>query len=187
MKKLVAIGMVAVGLATMAQAKDEGFYIGGKVALFKVTADMSASWGGDSISMTGKEDFTGFTVAGGYRFNRNLRCEAEFGFVSKSDMDVMTYMGQFYADFPLTDSPVMPYVNAGVGVLSYKETGFSEGRAPCFSVGAGCAFGITDNLFLDAAYRYYKASTIDVDYGDDITGDMKISAHAFLAGLRLAF
>ena len=196
MRKRIAVVMVALGMVTVVGAQDEtkteaGLYLGGKLTIFNAKAKLSVSSDYGSASATGRENFTGLTAAIGYRVSQQFRCEGEFGYVSKNNVDITTLMGQFYMDFPIANSPVQPYVNVGFGGVWYEEPFtkvYLDGplSGACLNMGAGCAFKVSERLSIDIAYRYFQTSKLKFDV-ESVNCDLTLGASMFMMGATYRF
>lgn len=145
-------------------------------------------------------------VGMGYRFTDYFRGELNLGFLSHDTWDapagpilgsaentVWSGMANVYADLG-TVAGFTPYVGAGAGMV-YSRTkvdvglpfGFSERDDQykfAYSLNAGVAYQMTQNLLLDVGYQYLSAP--DLDYVDVDTFETKsgVDYHQVKVGLR---
>jgi opacity protein-like surface antigen len=116
----------------------------------------------------------------GYQWSEFLRTDARADWSgpyedSAVDLETTTLTGNAYIDIPLTTT-ITPYVGAGVGWGWVDgDGGDDSGLAYSFMVGSG--FALTDNVELDAGYRY-RGISID---GEDPTD------HSITGGIRFKF
>lgn len=181
-----------------------GFYAG---------IEGGANWAQDAdIDGTGLDDsvnyepgWTGGAVVG-YAFGTGLRTEIE-GFYSENNIDDIdtglgfdvgaegeTYnaaaMLNVYYDIYMGDSPFVPFVGGGVGA-SYvnidADTGLGsidEGSWEFAYQGiVGVGYELSENMVLDASYRYFATTDVDVGAGEDLEN----SNHKAVLGLKYFF
>jgi len=201
MKRTMRVACVALAMGTVIYAKgdvakemDMGWYASGKFAYHSVEQKLSSTFVGDYADLSDdekvKQNFVGINVAGGYRFNPYVRGEAELGYASKSDFSWWTVMGQFYADLPIEGSPLKPYANIGLGLMQFTQSGFDAENGMCWNIGIGCSFAMTENLSIDASYRFFQTGAIKSTESYDGVGadyERKIKSNSLLAGVRYAF
>ncbi|MBF0585736.1 porin family protein [Prosthecochloris sp. N3] len=122
----------------------------------------------------------------GYQVND---VDAILDFIDPDDLEVsiLSFMANGYVDLEMADSPVTPYVMAGLGVASVDfdyegGEGFDE-TAFAYQFGAGVGIQATSNVMVDLGYRYFATSDIDIEESDD---SLDIDTHNFMAGVRVA-
>ncbi|MBO4285279.1 MAG: porin family protein [Alphaproteobacteria bacterium] len=126
------------------------------------------------------------------------------------ETSVWSAMVNFYYDFN-TNTNFMPYVGAGLGYahISAKSNVYgtvltntldltekvSKGSF-AWNVGVGASYGLTQNIFLDAGYRYTNYGRVKGSKTTDIIGlgkplhtkgKFKVDSHEALVGLRFVF
>jgi opacity protein-like surface antigen len=107
----------------------------------------------------------------GYQYSDYLRADLRVDWAGmEGDENLTTVLGNMYFDIPM-DTVITPYLGAGAG---YGWS--SDGDGFAFALMAGAEVSLTDNLSLDAGYRYRQ-----VIAGDDP------SDHQALIGLRFKF
>ena len=193
MKKILAT-LVALSLPAVALADEHrGFYIQGDVGHTSVKGkiyDESETAKSFSPRLSAGYDFGDFRVAADYT---HYKSHKESGRISSST----TYnaKAKFQSvgvsaiyDFDL-NSPVKPYVGARVGINrfsyddDYRSVNFHETesiRKTKTGVGvlAGVGYDITENVALDAGYRYNHLGKFD---------GLKVHSHEVSAGVRVKF
>ena len=101
------------------------------------------------------------------------------------------YMFNGYYDLPLPNSPVIPYLNAGLGWTNYEfktpagsGLDYSDtGNSFTWSLGAGLGINLTKNISFDIGYRYIDVNKSE--FGDIM--DVDISGHEGYVGARYIF
>ena len=193
MKKILAT-LVALSLPVVALADEHrGFYIQGDAG----HASVKGKAYGDSVTaksfsprLSGGYDFGDFRVAADYT---HYKSHKESGKISSStNYDAKAKFQSFGVsaiyDFNL-NSPVKPYVGARVGINrfsyddDYRSVNFHETesiRKTKTGVGvlAGVGYDITENVALDAGYRYNHLGKFD---------GLKVHSHEVSAGVRVKF
>ena len=159
-----------------------------------------------TLTLESDAGFAG-TVAMGFRFNPNIRFEAEFGY-QQNDLDRMKYgwesvtlegetwsnslLVNGYIDF-FNNSPITPFVTAGVGgaYVEVNDLKFPGEWGPgydgddtvfAWQVGAGIGYALTPQLTLDIKYRYFATADPEFD-GTEV----EYASHNIYAGIRLNF
>jgi opacity protein-like surface antigen len=131
----------------------------------------------------GGDDDSAFAVGGGagYRFNDNLRTDLRVDWAGDydtggDDLGVTTVLGNIYFDWA-NDSIFTPYVGAGAGYgwASFDNGSDKDGFA--YALQAGVGVDLTDNIVLDAGYRFRDVM---------ISGSDPME-HQFLLGARFEF
>ncbi|WP_138918512.1 outer membrane protein, partial [Nitrospirillum viridazoti] len=202
-----ALGLPATALAQT----NEGYYLG---------AQAGVNWA-DKTDLKGpvytdKADFTTSPtglVEGGYKFGNGVRVGAEIGYGGSTvgditgggpgraggagDLTALTFMAVTYYEFNV-DSPLRPYVGAGIGFGRYKFDGVGDLYTPGLSVetsttaftyqlAAGVAYALSDNLDFTVGYRFM--GTPDTTYEPSNAPKFKAGYqnHSVLVGLRYTF
>ncbi|MDR2350374.1 MAG: outer membrane beta-barrel protein [Deltaproteobacteria bacterium] len=123
-----------------------------------------------------------------------------------ADIGVHTFMANLYYDFRNILTGFTPYVNVGFGVgliHASMQTGSSISYGPttsydtvvygtgqfAWSIGAGVAYALTDNLSVDLGYKYIDAGLGSLTEGlfDEFDLDSSIAVHDVTVGLRYSF
>ena len=193
MKKILAT-LVALSLPAVALADEHrGFYIQGDVGHTSVKGkiyDESETAKSFSPRLSAGYDFGDFRVAADYT---HYKSHKESGRIS----DSTTYdaKAKFQSvgvsaiyDFDL-NSPVKPYVGARVGLNrfsyddDYRRAGYHATETfrktkTGLGVMTGVGYNITQNVALDAGYRYNHWGNFD---------GMKVHTHEVSAGVRVKF
>ena len=204
MKKTLFLAGVASLFAMNVNAADFTPYVGAKLRYVDMSTDVDL---GDTFDVD--DNVMGASVAVGASFkttNGAIRTELEYNrnedaekshtmylngvleFQGNLEIESQSLMLNAYYDFD-TGTKLTPYVGAGVGYSKVKGTMTVEGVSDsiddnnfAWQIGAGAGYAVTENVTIDAGYRY-------VDYGDfskeDITVDT--SAHELYVGARYAF
>lgn len=189
MKKLIAAG-IAAALSASAFAAP-GVYIQGDVGAAKVKAkngDVSGSKSGFSPRVSVGYDFgNNFRTAIDYtHYKQDKYGNGAAGESGKTKFHSIGISGIY--DIPVA-GPVKPYVGGRVGINrvsdKYTETGVgyryeSTYKKTKTGIGAmaGVAYEVTDNLALDAGYRYNYWGKFD---------DAKVHTHEGSVGVRYKF
>jgi opacity protein-like surface antigen len=145
---------------------------------------LRADAGWSFLEWAGGDDDSAFAVGGGagYRFNENMRADLRLDYAGQysvapgADMSVSTVLGNLYFDIP-TNTAFTPYVGAGVGYgwASIDNAKDKDGLA--YGLMAGVGIDLTDNITLDAGYRFRDVMTSGSDPME----------HQILTGLRFEF
>ena len=193
MKKVLAT-LVALSLPAVALADEHrGFYIQGDAGHASVKGKAygeSVTAKGFSPRLSGGYDFGDFRVAADYT---HYKSHKESGRISSSTNYDAKAKFQSFGVSAIYDinlqSPVKPYVGARLGLnrISYSDdfrsTGYHETesfRKTKAGVGvmAGVGYDITQNVALDAGYRYNHWGKFD---------GLKVHSHEVSAGVRVKF
>ena len=191
--KKVLTALVALSISTVALADDSrGFYVQGDVGHSTVKAKTGEDSGkvkGFSPRLSAGYDFGDFRVAADYTHYKNFKLHEEDS-LSSSDYKVKFQSVGVSAiyDFDL-NSPVKPYVGARVGVnrvsfddhfktATYSETETYRKTKTGLGVMAGVGYDVTENVALDAGYRYNHWGKFD---------GLKVHSHEVSAGVRVKF
>ena len=176
MKKYLALalvfGMVAMSYAeTFAIELNKGVYVSAKFGVGDTQTKMiidARSIGGDRERDSEHGTARGGAFAMGYRFSPMFRAEVEGGMYDvKANVDSATmtmFSARGYLDVPIDNVPVVPYLSAGIGTLSFriKDTDVLgdvdwKSSGPSFDAGVGLSYAVVKNFALDASFRYMYA------------------------------
>ena len=125
----------------------------------------------------GDDDAPSAGAGVGYLWNDVLRSDVRFDWSGSyhttiSDFAATTLLGNTYINIDLKLTPITPYTGAGVG-WGWVDTDGGDDSGFTYSLMGGVVFGLSENLALDAGYRFRE---IELD-GPDFT-DHSISAGA---------
>ena len=193
MKKFLAVFSALLALGTCnvsAQAATPYISASGGVAMYTDVNNKPVKAGFNAKGAFGVTmDSNRVEAELGSQFNIDWIVSALFGDVAV--VSASTFFVNGYHDFK--GWVLEPYLTAGVG-YAYVEYGqrsawsLSENydgsrSAFAYQVGAGAALPLSDNLAIDAQYRYFGTSTIN----DEKFGNFSASSHNILTGIRISF
>jgi opacity protein-like surface antigen len=196
---VVGILILLSAAQVWAQAGPQSMYMSGNIG-FGIRPDAT-----DKGPVGGRfENDPAFVINGaiGVELNPMIRIEGEIGyhhntadvpgFIDEFTFGVVSFMGNGYFDIP-TQSPLRPYVGAGLGFaisnLEDEAGGFvadDSDMVAAFQLMAGLGFDISPRATVTFGYRYF--TTTDPDY--NIAGtfiSMDYTSHDFLFGARFRF
>nr|WP_314168881.1 opacity family porin [uncultured Neisseria sp.] len=192
MKKILAT-LVALSLPAVALADDNrGFYVQGDVGHSTLkTSDEGGktSSKGFSPRLSAGYDFGDFRVAADYTHYKTWKDhEQDSSHTLDSKIKLQSVGVSAIYDFDL-NSPVKPYVGARVGLnrfsydddhrsVNVHETESIRKTKTGVGVLAGVGYDITENVALDAGYRYNHWGNFD---------GLKVHTHEVSAGVRVKF
>ncbi|HCC0887942.1 TPA: porin family protein [Salmonella enterica] len=124
----------------------------------------------------------------------------------KNQVQMTTYMVNGYYDFH-NSTPFTPYISAGIGLAHVKlknntvpvgfdinETLSSSKNNFAWGAGIGAKYAVTDNLAIDASYKYINAGKIQLSQnnyaGDEHTSysaETKAASNDFMMGITYSF
>lgn len=162
--------------------------------------------------------FATFRLEAEYSLNQNAKKELNileeyYRYDVSVKMKNFDIMANAYIDFE-TNSWIKPFISAGLGYgrstfeIGANQVDLEDGDSfymlegvvdnptwkdnnLIWSVGGGLAFAVTDNISIDAQYRYLDAGSVKLNvdpYGDHL-GSVKVkdTMHQFMAGVRYTF
>ena len=192
MKKVLAT-LVALSLSAVVLADDNrGFYVQGDVGHSTLKTNDEGgktSSKGFSPRLSAGYDFGDFRVAADYTHYKTLKeHERDPLYTFDAKIKLQSVGVSAIYDFDL-NSPVKPYVGARVGLnrfsydddhrsVNVHETESIRKTKTGVGVLAGVGYDITENVALDAGYRYNHWGNFD---------GMKIHTHEVSAGVRVKF
>ncbi|MCX6179727.1 MAG: acyloxyacyl hydrolase [Chlorobiales bacterium] len=207
MKKSLAVlgAVITAGMLTVPAyaAESPSYYISGNVGPSWYTdINIRDPFTHNRFTVTTDE---GINVMGalGVKWCDNYRVEAEVGYQRNNadrwnddwgshnisgHLSVTSVLANGYYDFMA--GGINPYLTAGigwasVGVNSYDLTNNFESHSVLgYQFGAGVSIPVAKNLDVDARYRYFRTSTVSLDYHG---GDFQVASNSVLIGLRLGF
>ena len=181
------------------QAGPHGLYLSGNIG-FGIRPDASLS--GAPVEIQNDPAFV-INGAIGAELNPMIRVEGEIGlhnntadlspFSNEFTFSMVSFMGNGYFDIP-TNSPLRPYVGAGLGfaVAGVEEevgglTSTDSDLVGAFQLMAGLGFDISPRATLTFGYRYFI--TTDPNFTVAFAGpfEMDYTSHDFLFGARFRF
>jgi opacity protein-like surface antigen len=202
MKRILGlvIGILVLLLAAQvwAQSRPQSLYLSGNLG-FGIRPDSDIS-----ISTFPFENDPAFVINGaiGVELNPMIRAEGEIGFhLNSADQGgtgvdwtfrTISFMGNGYFDIP-TNSPLRPYVGAGLGFALVELEGENFGLTAddsdlvgAFQLMAGVGFDISPRATLTFGYRYF--TTTDPGFNSGFGSfDTEYTSHDFLFGARFRF
>lgn len=163
------------------QSKKSGWLVGANAGVSLLSDVDAASFNFDFNP--------GIFVAGsaGYKFENNIRAEAEIGYRRNSIDNVngrslngklqgLSFMANGYYDFD-TNTKWTPYLGAGIGATYFNisSSGSSaDDIAFSYQAIAGVGYDLTEETTLSVEYRYFGAADIDIgadtDYNSHTVG-----------------
>ena len=192
MKKILAT-LVALSLPAVALADDNrGFYVQGDVGHSTLKTNDEGgktSSKGFSPRLSAGYDFGDFRVAADYTHYKTWKDhEQDSSHTLDSKIKLQSVGISAIYDFDL-NSPVKPYVGARVGLnrfsydddyrrADYHATETFRKTKTGLGVMTGVGYDITQNVALDAGYRYNHWGNFD---------GMKVHTHEVSAGVRVKF
>lgn len=192
MKKVLAT-LVALSLSAVVLADDNrGFYVQGDVGHSTLKTNDEGgktSSKGFSPRLSAGYDFGDFRVAADYTHYKTLKeHERDPLYTFDAKIKLQSVGVSAIYDFDL-NSPVKPYVGARVGLnrfsydddhrsVNVHETESIRKTKTGVGVLAGVGYDITENVALDAGYRYNHWGNFD---------GMKVHTHEVSAGVRVKF
>jgi opacity protein-like surface antigen len=106
----------------------------------------------------------------GYLWNDVLRSDVRLDWSGNyhtniSDFAATTLLGNTYINIDLQLTPITPYAGAGVG-WGWVETDGGDDSGFTYSLMGGAVFGLSENLALDAGYRFREIELEGPDFTD---------------------
>jgi len=186
---LIAACAVAGFLSTPAQAADQYMSIAGGVSWMN-EADLDSGITGTAAigcdyGDTRLEAEMGYQNGSAEYVGANMFSIAAMPRISEVDVDVYTLMANGYYDIDL--GGVDLYAMAGVGVaqvaIDVNDGWYKDNETTlAYQFGAGLAAPVGDGVMLDAKYRYFTTTELDM-LGGGVDG--QVSSHSALLGLRV--
>jgi opacity protein-like surface antigen len=174
-------------------------YLSGNIG-FGIRPDASAT--GISVDIQNDPAFV-INGAIGVELNPMIRVEGEIGFhhntadiaplFSEFTFSMVSFMGNGYFDIP-TQSPLRPYVGAGLGFALagveeevFGATDTDSDLVGAFQLMAGLGFDISPKATLTFGYRYFTTTDPDFFTAFGPPFEMDYTSHDFLFGARFRF
>ena len=197
MKKTLLLAGVASLFAMNVNANELNPYVSAKLRYVDMTSeytepgysfDVDDKVMGASIAVGASIKTNNGAIRAELEYNRNEDAEKTLYSVVKTEVETQSVMLNGYYDID-TGTKLTPYVGGGIGYSKVKGkmsvAGLSDSMDDnnfAWQLGAGVGYAITDNVTVDAGYRY-------ADYGDfskeDVTLDT--TAHELYVGARYTF
>ena len=206
MKKILATTLFLSTVFIASAQAGQGMYVSGNIGMAVATdADVT-----DASPYTGTMQYdSGLALLGavGYGMD-NFRIEGEVGY-QKNDFDSLEIIGykfdlsgdistlsgmcNGYYDFSVGHG-FTPFVTAGIGfaqveINDYSVDGYSEpawnddDTVFAWQVGAGVGYAVSNNMTLEAKYRYFATNKAEFDDGSTL----EFASHNFYVGMRYSF
>jgi len=191
--------VLLIAAQSWAQGHPQNLYASGNIG-FGIRPDASAT----NFPVDIQND-PAFVINGaiGVELNPMIRVEGEIGyhlntadissFSNEFTFSMVSFMANGYFDIP-TNSPLRPYVGAGLGfglANAEEDVGFSTSSdsdmVGAFQLMAGLGFDLNPQVTFTFGYRYF--TTTDPDFFVAFAGpfEMDYSSHDFLFGARFRF
>jgi opacity protein-like surface antigen len=130
-----------------------------------------------------------------------------FSGTTSGQLETWSFMFNLWHDFNFGDSPLHPFVGAGIGfaeanlnfkmvgtgianpygiggtTLSYAGNGEASDWGFAYQVGAGLGYDLGNGMMLSAQYRYFNTGEMDLSLADQIS--VNLESHNFLVGLNV--
>lgn len=173
---IITLALLASPMSIQAQSlqgQPSPFYVAGAVGQ-STFWDVEADGGGDV-----EFDLLAFFISGavGYRFNPNLRTEAEWLFESadiddsSNELEVIRVTASGYYDLAQTNlmglSGIVPYAGGGAGI-AFLEDDFDDSNELTFHVEAGLSMPILDRVDFVPGIRFEYTFLDDDDFDDNL-------------------
>lgn len=203
-KTLLLAGVAACLFAANANAVELKQYVSGKLTYSDMSNDVKYTEEDGGAKEKADDNVLGGSFAYGIKagavrteLELNIHEDAEKKYTEdgdswKNSLENNSIMLNAYYDID-TGTKFTPYVGAGIGMARLKgkvtdtDESISKSKTNfAWQVGAGVSYAMTDNLSLDAGYRYMDSGdvTIKEDWGK-VKFDS--TSHEFLLGARYAF
>jgi len=126
-----------------------------------------------------------FRLEGELSYQKNDFDEVE-SFSVDGDFTALTLLLNGYYEFN-NDSAFTPYLTAGIGYSNVEVDGdgfdgSEDDNVFAYQLGAGIGYAASDNVTIDAKYRYF--ATADPDFGD---AEAEVASHNIYLGIRVNF
>jgi outer membrane protein OmpA-like peptidoglycan-associated protein len=198
---LTAVG--ALLISASANAQEVGPYVGVGVGLTEAPSTTVT----DTASRSVKFDHgTIGALSLGYAFGNNWRAEGELsrrsngldtvsGANASGTMRATSVMANVLYDFDI-NSPVTPYLGAGLGLTQVKLRNASpfgassindSDRALAMQGIAGLSYALSDSTDLFTDYRYFKTRDLDMRTAAGTAASFDEDTHSIMVGVRFNF
>jgi opacity protein-like surface antigen len=186
LKSLLLASVIAAPLAMQAQAADVGVDETSPVTdSTMIGLYLRGDIGWSFLDVNGLDNDDNWVAGGGvgYQFSDFLRADVTADFSGDyevapgADISTTTVLGNVYFDWA-NESMFTPYVGAGIGYGWVDGTGTAtDDDGIALGAAAGVAVDLTNNLAVDAGYRYRNI---------DVSGD-NVQEHQAAVGIRFKF
>jgi len=198
----LVIGVLVLLFAAQvwAQARPQNMYLSGNIGFgIRPDADIAGPSGNKF------DNDPAFVINGaiGVELNPMFRVEGEIGwhfntadvagFPQDFTFGVISFMGNGYFDIP-TNSPLRPYLGAGVGfaLVGVEEDffGFTDSDSDlvgAFQLMAGLGYDISPKATLTFGYRYFTTTDPSFLLFTSVPFETEYASHDFLFGARFRF
>jgi opacity protein-like surface antigen len=186
LKSPLLASVIAAPLAVQAQAADLGADETSPVTdPSMIGLYLRGDMGWSFLDVNGADNDDTWVAGGGvgYQFNDFLRADitgdfsGDYEVAPGADISTTTVLGNVYFDWA-NESMFTPYVGAGVGYGWVNGSGLAvDDDGIAFGATAGVAVDITNNIAVDAGYRYRNI---------DVSGD-NVQEHQAAVGFRFKF
>ena len=196
---VVGVLVLLIAAQAWAQARPHSLYLSRNIGFgIRPNSDIAGPSGNEF------DNDPAFVINGaiGVQLNPMIRVEGEIGLHSNTadiagfpqdfTFRTVSFMGNGYFDI-LTNSPLRPYVGAGLGfaVVNVEEdigfTADDSDLVAAFQLMAGVGFDISPKATLTFGYRYF--TTTDPAFILPVSGpfETEFTSHDFLFGARFRF
>ncbi len=215
MKRFILTAVLAlVFIATSAHAADKGMQVSGNLGV-SLAADSNFSVSGVDVFEISLD--TGFNIGGAFGYDYGeFRAEFEIAYHAwdtdkgtipgvidgvvipscpctgpiDGDASALSFMVNWYYDFPVVNLPVSPYLGLGIGgaIVTGDITvlGDDSDLAFAYQIMAGIGFEINPSTTLTAGYRFFLTEDPEVQiFGTDV--EFTVESHEFNVGARFMF
>lgn len=202
MKKisLLTIALVS-GFSILSNAKVSQ-YVSGKLSYNNMkTVFTDKEFGVEDKDFPFSDVAIGFGVGYGLDFNNGFRSDIEFTYntdmketILNTDVknETMSLMLNGYYDIA-TGTKWTPFVNLGIGVARsvFKDESSDlkiDGNKFAYQAGVGVGYEVSQNITLDAGYKYLNLGSVDYDWEDGLgKSEIETDSDTFYVGARFAF
>lgn len=204
-KILLSAGVATALFAFNANAMDISQYVSGKFFYSDMSNDVKITEEEGKEKQNANDNVYGGSLAYGIKtgavrteLELNIRSKAEKKYTEgknswKNSLENNSLMLNAYYDID-TGTKFTPYVGAGIGMARLKAkiadsdgVSFSKNKTSfAWQIGAGVSYAMTDNLSLDAGYRYVDSGDVTIK-NEDEKYKFESNSHEFLLGLRYSF
>ena len=190
-KTLLLAGVAACLFAANANAVELNQYVSGKLTYSDASHDVK--WDNED-GEAGKQKFSDNVLGGSFAYGVKtgaVRTELELNIKQDAEKKVSDEFGT--TKVKMENNSVMLNAYYGIGMARLKgsikgdDANASKSKTTfAWQVGAGVSYAMTDNLALDAGYRYTDADEVNVK-NDGSNNKFEAKSHEFLLGARYSF
>lgn len=197
---IVVILALLIASQAWAQARPQNPYFSGNIG-FGIRPDASAT--GISVDIQNDPAFV-INGAIGAKLNPMIRVEGEIGyhfntadllpaFSNEFSFSMVSFMANGYFDIP-TNSPLRPYLGAGIGfaIAGVEEeflgaTSTDSDLVGAFQLMTGLGFDLNPQVTFTVGYRYFTTTDPDFFTAFGPPFEMEFTSHDVLFGARFRF